>query len=229
MGIAERRHTALSVRPTRRAAATGFRVRYWRGLIGAAVWVVSFVAASAGTVNPGPPLPETGGALDRIAFGVDGAESSHGADAQMWRADPTGPQGPMQVSAAAATDVGGGDRFDMTENRMLGRAYLAHLYQRYANWPDAIAAYNWGPGNMDSWIGAGRPTDKFPIGVSLYRIRVLFGPNAALGPQAPHRFGITHPPPRRALADLRHPSRESLAVEQLYGAILADSKRLTRP
>ena len=50
--------------------------------------------------------------LDRIAVAVDGAESSHGQDQRMWRPDPAGPQGPMQVSEAAATDVGGGNRFD---------------------------------------------------------------------------------------------------------------------
>ena len=43
----------------------------------------------------------------------------------MRRPEPNGPQGPMQVSAAAAADVGSGDRFDETENRALGRAYLA--------------------------------------------------------------------------------------------------------
>jgi soluble lytic murein transglycosylase-like protein len=47
----------------------------------------------------------------------------------------------------------------------LGRAYLAHLYRRYGNWPDAIAAYNWGPGNMDSWITSGRPISSFPLEV----------------------------------------------------------------
>jgi hypothetical protein len=77
--------------------------------------------------------------LDRVASAVDGAESSHGKDIAMWRPDPSGPQGPMQVSEAAATDVGGGDRFDLTQNRALGRAYLAQLYGRYKNWPDAIA------------------------------------------------------------------------------------------
>ena len=58
--------------------------------------------------------------LDRVADAVDGAESSHGADLAMWRPDPSGPQGPMQVSSAAATDVGGGDRFDAMQNRALG-------------------------------------------------------------------------------------------------------------
>jgi soluble lytic murein transglycosylase-like protein len=55
----------------------------------------------------------------------------------------------------------------------LGRAYLAHLYRRYGNWPDAIAAYNWGPGNVDSWITSGRPISSFPLEVERYRNRVL--------------------------------------------------------
>ena len=113
------------------------------------------------------------GVLDRIAYGVDGAESSHGVDPGMWRSEPNGPQGPMQVSAAAAADIGGGDRFDETENRALGRAYLAHMFRRYGSWPDAVAAYNWGPGHLDEWIGGGRPADKFPAAVERYRTRVL--------------------------------------------------------
>ena len=57
--------------------------------------------------------------LDRVATAVDGTESSHGKDTAMWRPDPSGPQGPMQVGEAAATDVGGGDRFDPTQNRAI--------------------------------------------------------------------------------------------------------------
>jgi hypothetical protein len=111
--------------------------------------------------------------LDRVASAVDGAESSHGSDMAMWRPDPSGPQGPMQVSEAAATDVGGGDRFDALQNRAIGRAYLLQLYGRYGNWPDAIAAYNWGIGKMDAWVKAGRPPDQFLVGVAFYLRRVL--------------------------------------------------------
>src|SRR5262249_11420219 len=107
------------------------------------------------------------------ATAVDGAESSHGKDTAMWRPDPFGPQGPMQVGEAAATDVGGGDRFDPTQNRAIGRAYLAQLYGRDKNWPDAIAAYNWGLSNVDTWIRAGRPREKFLAGVAVYTRRVL--------------------------------------------------------
>jgi transglycosylase-like protein with SLT domain len=114
-----------------------------------------------------------GGELDRVAFAIDGVESGHGSNLAMWRAELGGPQGPMQVSAAAALDVGGGNRFDMRENRMIGRAYIALLYRRYGNWPDAIAAYNWGPGNFDNWIVAGRPMDRLPLETAHYLTRVL--------------------------------------------------------
>jgi hypothetical protein len=111
--------------------------------------------------------------LDRVAFAVDGTESSHGADLRMWRTEPGGPQGPMQITAAAALDVGGGDRYDLAENRVLGRAYLARMYERYGNWPDAVAAYNWGPGNLDLWISSGRVASKLPPQVEHYRDQVL--------------------------------------------------------
>lgn len=111
--------------------------------------------------------------LDRVAVAVDAAELSHGADQRMWRADPTGPQGPMQVSEAAATDVGGGDRFDIDQNRQIGRAYLAQLYRRYQDWPDAIAAYNWGIGHLDAWVKAGRPSGGLVPEVVAYQGRVL--------------------------------------------------------
>jgi hypothetical protein len=124
--------------------------------------------ASRGLVTAAAANP-----LDRVADAVDGAESSHGADLSMWRADPAGPQGPMQVSAAAASDVGGGDRFDPDENRAIGRAYLAQLYRRYGDWPDAIAAYNWGIGNLAAWVKAGRPSSSVEDSVATYLGRVL--------------------------------------------------------
>jgi hypothetical protein len=111
--------------------------------------------------------------LDRVAFAVDGAESSHGTDPGMWRRDPAGPQGPMQVSRAAARDVGGGDRFDLARNRALGRAYLALLYRRYGDWADAVMAYNWGPARIDQWIAEGRPAGLLPLTVAHYCARVL--------------------------------------------------------
>jgi hypothetical protein len=148
--------------------------------------------AVARTADLGLFAAASAGDLDRVAFAVDGAESSHGADPGMWRAELAGPQGPMQVSAAAAADSGGGDRFDMGENRLLGRAYLARLYRRYGNWPDAVAAYNWGPGNLDLWIAQGRPAAGLPVEVAHYRDRVLRdgGIGAGLGAASASAAGL---------------------------------------
>lgn len=136
----------------------------------------------------------TGLDLDRIAFAVEGLESSHGRNPAMWRTDLAGPQGPMQISEAAALDVGGGDRFDLDSNKLLGRAYLSHLFARYGNWPDAIAAYNWGPGRVSSWIAAGRPEDELPISVHDYLSRVLGSSGVENHIVAPARYDTRQNP-----------------------------------
>ena len=141
----------------------------WAGLLDAPAVPGKFAHSGRLAARNADPIAP----LDRVASAVDGAESSHGSDMAMWRSDPSGPQGPMQVSEAAATDVGGGDRFDALQNRAIGRAYLLQLYGRYGNWPDAIAAYNWGIGKMDAWVKAGRPPEQFLVGVTVYLRRVL--------------------------------------------------------
>jgi Transglycosylase SLT domain len=163
-------------------------MRDWRAaaivLILSQLIAASAVAGSRKTAHAvgSPPVSNP---LDRVAFAVDGAESSHGADEAMWRADPTGPQGPMQVSEAAASDVGGGDRFDTVQNRAIGRAYLALLHHRYGDWPDAIAAYNWGIGNLDAWVKAGRPADESASSVASYLERVVQESGVCGAPAAP--------------------------------------------
>lgn len=116
---------------------------------------------------PAPPTQ-----LNRVAVAVEGAESSYGVDRSMWRANLAGPQGPMQVSAAAAADVGGGNRFLSDENRAIGRAYLARLFAHYGNWTDAVAAYNQGPGSVDQWISHGRPDNPLAAKLKIYLDRI---------------------------------------------------------
>jgi Transglycosylase SLT domain len=173
-----------------------------------------------------------------VAYAVDGIESSHGADPGMWRPDPSGPQGPMQVSAAAAADAGGGDRFDENQNHALGRSYLAHLYRRYGSWPDAVAAYNWGPGNMDTWIAGGRPIDKFPPAVDRYRTRVLVTsalPGVGLGGDffgsinaRLARLGMLRLQAKQQLADRHRRGNRPEAVELLYTEIMRATDPATR-
>ena len=173
-----------------------------------------------GLGSPPGPAPATMGrgwpALDRIAAAVEGVESSFGTDRRMWRANPSGPQGPMQVSAAAATDVGNaGDRFDLDDNRRIGRAYLVLLYQRYGNWRDALVAYYWGPGNVDRWTAAGHDETALPDPLRAYVDRVrgfLLGSAAPLlaGGAAPSPAVSRPPPPQLPpeppLVEIRSPA-----------------------
>jgi Transglycosylase SLT domain len=186
--------------------------------------IAASMGSQGGTLTPGGAV-----ILDHMAYAVDGAESSHGTDPRMWRAEPNGPQGRMQVATAAAIDAGGGDRFDEQQNRALGRAYLARMYRRYGSWADAVAAYNWGPGRMDEWIGGGRSIEKFPASVAHYRSRVLasLGDVTAAGGAANIpvgfaviRCGVVHMQPRRPLADQRRRSGGLDEVELLYIKIM---------
>ena len=199
--------------------------------------VASLGAAGAQPNKAGLPAAAPAakaGALTRLTHAVEGAESSYGANPRMWRADPAAPQGPMQVTAAAAADVGGGDRFDSAENLTLGRAYLAHMYRRFGSWPDAVAAYNWGPGNLDFWIRRGRLPLKMPPGVERYRNRVLAAAElplpagAYLGagfgpiPRRTRLLGIAHAQPRR-IGIAARPSSDDAAVASLYGQLMQAS------
>jgi hypothetical protein len=171
---------------------------------------------------PKDAIKGTATPLDRVATAVDGAESTHGKDLNMWRADPYGPQGPMQVSEVAAMDVGGGDRFDLTQNRAIGRAYLAQLYRRYGNWPDAIAAYNWGLGKMDAWVKAGRPPDKFLVGVAIYLRRVLRDSGLCSGTEPQRLQWLLIADRSNASGELSNPSNISACAYLYSGSSFKD-------
>jgi len=180
--------------------------------------------ASAGGRTPGPQMTADTGTLDRMSFAVEGAESGHGVDPGMWRFAPDGPQGPMQVSAAAASEAGGGDRFDETQNRALGRAYLAQMFRHYGSWPDAIAAYNWGPARIDRWITGGRLFDKLPPAVARYQTRVLAESGAFAGITTRlGRLRLLRLEAKRQFIERRHHGYRPDAVELLYAEIMHNS------
>jgi hypothetical protein len=228
------------------------RGRRRRGWGAGALGLASALLAVAAVARAGPPrdaaapLPQAshptrlvaGGAadfvaernrnLDRVAAAVGGAESSYGTDPGMWRADPLGPQGPMQVSAAAAADVGGGNRFDVGVNLALGRAYLARMYRRYGSWAEAVAAYNWGPGHLDAWISGGRRAGQLPAAVERYIGRVLLASSAPGAPlilpglPALRRPGLRVQPGLFRLRRVRRLDPRD-PVQQLYAALMQAS------
>src|SRR5256714_11961005 len=62
--------------------------------------------------------------LERIAYAVAGAVSSYGRNPAMWRPHPAGPQGARRSLAQAAPDVGGGDRVDIPQRRIICGAHF---------------------------------------------------------------------------------------------------------
>lgn len=80
---------------------------------------------------------------------------------------PAGAQGLMQLMPATARGLGVTNAFDPEQNVMAGTRFLKSLLDRYnGNLEAALAAYNWGPGNVD------RRPDRLPRETRDYLVRV---------------------------------------------------------
>lgn len=78
-----------------------------------------------------------------------------------------GAQGLMQLMPATARGLGVSNAFDPEQNVMAGTRFLRDLLQRYnGNIESALAAYNWGPANVD------RRPDQLPRETRGYLARV---------------------------------------------------------
>lgn len=79
-----------------------------------------------------------------------------------------GAVGMMQLMRDTATDLGlvvndkVDERLDPDKNIAAGTKYLKTLYDKYNNWEHTLAAYNWGPGNVDKWLANGANKDLLP-------------------------------------------------------------------
>ncbi|KAA0893358.1 lytic transglycosylase domain-containing protein [Oryzomonas rubra] len=78
-----------------------------------------------------------------------------------------GARGLMQLMPGTARSLGVNDSFDPEQNVMAGTRFLRDLLDRYdGNVDSALAAYNWGPGNVD------RRPDRMPRETQNYLVRV---------------------------------------------------------
>lgn len=70
-----------------------------------------------------------------------------------------GAQGLGQLMPGTARDLGVTDPFNPEQNAEGSAKYLRQMLNKFGNMEDALAAYNWGPGNMDKYIASGRTKD----------------------------------------------------------------------
>jgi hypothetical protein len=61
------------------------------------------------------------------------------------------------------------------ENRRVGQEYLDAMYRKYVDQATALAAYNWGPGNVDKWLKSGADPKKLPSETKKYISNIMKG------------------------------------------------------
>jgi peptidoglycan DL-endopeptidase CwlO len=109
----------------------------------------------AATIRYGLPP----GLLSRVAY----QESRYNPKAK----SPAGALGLMQFMPATAKDFGI-DPWNPEQSIWAAAQYLSQLYKRFGNWKEAVAAYNWGQGNV-----AKKGLEKAPSETRNYFAQIL--------------------------------------------------------
>ena len=80
------------------------------------------------------------------------AESKKGAKGLMQLMDSTG----QEIAKGLNMTIDNDDLFEPEINIKLGTKYISKMFKKYENIELALAAYNAGSGNVDSWINSGK-------------------------------------------------------------------------
>ena len=89
---------------------------------------------------------------------------------------PKGAVGTMQTLPTTLADPGYGvtpaKDSSAAERKRVGNDYLRAMVDKYGNPRDALVAYNWGPGNANDWIAAGRDPRLLPQETQAYLAKI---------------------------------------------------------
>lgn len=80
---------------------------------------------------------------------------------------PKGAVGLGQIMPGTAKGLGG-DPKNPVHNVAMAQTLLGRLQQKYGNDQHALAAYNWGEGNVDKWLKSGADPSKLPAETQKY-------------------------------------------------------------
>jgi soluble lytic murein transglycosylase-like protein len=119
----------------------------------------------------GAPAFQNGQPTPQLLDAVQHVESGGNPNA----VSPAGAQGPYQFMPATAASVGVTNPFDPVQARQGASRYLTQLDQRFGNPQAAIAAYNAGPGRVQTALAA--PT--IPMAMQQRVAQVLYGNKTA--------------------------------------------------
>ncbi|MGH9501683.1 MAG: lytic transglycosylase domain-containing protein [Terriglobales bacterium] len=108
---------------------------------------------------------------------------------------PQGALGIFQLMPATAAALGV-DPTDVNQNIQGGITYLKQLYAKYGDWTTALAAYNFGPGNVDS--GKSWPAETLNYVKSILGI----GANYAAGLAQVAQNAVSGSPPGLSVGDI---------------------------
>lgn len=132
------------------------------------------------------------GGIVAFARGGTGGMSNLYDDVEYWESggdqgavSKAGARGVMQLMPGTMRDPGFGvpsvaelmakGLNEEEANRQSGQKYLDAMYRRYGDQATALAAYNWGPGNVDKWLKNGADPKKLPTETKNYISNVMKG------------------------------------------------------
>lgn len=137
-------------------------------------------ALKSAAAHTGVPYP--------LLAAVAHVESRYKPDA----VSPRGAMGLMQLMPETAKHLGVTRPFDPLQSALGGATFLKRMFGKYGGWPETLAAYNWGPGNVDRH----RPQAQWPSSVQRYVASVLaMSSPAAPAPSAPAVYASVVPVP----------------------------------